>query len=226
MVTLTVQSLIRQKILAIFIVNLLIMMLLLLSGCATTPSYSTTQVQSINLEPQALETDGIAFITPTTITGQEEDKQALALVFTETLKQARPNLRIISLPATLGVISREGLANEYKRMFEDYLLTGIFNQDTLKKISHLTGVRYLAQLKLVGFNQLSQDRWGFLGLSLVKTEITSLRLYLQIWDGESGTIAWEGSQELTLSRDTTKEAPVSFQNAVERSAAELLVRLP
>jgi hypothetical protein len=76
---------------------------LILSGCSTTKQlHSTTQTLSINLEPRVLRASGIAFITPTSVTGQEEDKQALALAFTEALKLARPELRVVPLPATFG----------------------------------------------------------------------------------------------------------------------------
>ncbi len=218
-----IQSLTRSKILPMLVVGLIVMTLL--SGCAvTTQSYPTTLV-SVNLEPQALKTAGIAFITPGTVTGQEEDKQGLALAFTDALKQARPDLHIVSLSETLGIINKEGLAQEYKQMYEDSRLTGIFNRDTLRKISHQTGVRYLAQLKLGGFTQTTQSLWGFGGFNLSITEITTLRLFLQIWDGEVGTIVWEGSQELTLSSNQIKQSPVSFKDTIERSSQELIERL-
>jgi hypothetical protein len=199
----------------------------LLTGCSITPQFhATTQVRAINLESQSLRTSGIAFITPTSVTGQEEDKQALAFAFTETLKLARPDLRIVPLPETLGAINSAGFAGEYKQMFEDSRLTGIFNRDTLRKVSHATGVRYLAQLKLGGFRQGLQERWGLLGIRMVETQSTSLRLYLQIWDSENGTIVWEGAQEITASIDTLRNAPISFKVAVEESAKDIIERLP
>ena len=219
-----IRSMTRSKILAMPAAGLIVMTLL--SGCAvTTQSYPTTLVQSVSLEPLALKTAGIAFITPGTVTGEEEYKQSLALAFTDALKQARPDLRIVSLPETLGIINKEGLSEEYKRMYEDSRLTGIFNRDTLRKISHLTGARYIAQLQLGGFTQTTQGLWGFLGFNLSITEITTVRLFLQIWDGENGTIVWEGSQELTLTSNQVKQSPVSFRDTVELSAQELVARL-
>ena len=202
-------------------------MVMFLSGCANTNQlHSTTQALAISLEPHALKTTGIAFITPTSVTGQEEDKQALALAFTETLKLARPDLHIVSLPATLGAINHAGLAGEYRQMFEDYRLTGIFSRDTLQKVSQVTGVRYLAHLKLGGFRQESKGRWGAFGLRILETKAAFLRLYLQIWDGENGSVAWEGTQELTSSHESIDEDTISFKTAVEQSANELLARLP
>ena len=71
------------------------LMVMLLSGCAATTNqvHSTTQVLAVNLEPHALKASGIAFITPTSVTGQEEDKQALALAFTEALSDLAGNTR-------------------------------------------------------------------------------------------------------------------------------------
>ena len=144
----TIQSSTRSQMLAMPMLGLMVM---LLSGCATTNQlHTTTQALSINLEPQILKATGIAFITPSSVTGQEEDKQALALAFTEALKLSRPDLHIVSLPATLGAINSAGFASEYRQMFEDYRLTGIFSRDTLQKVSLVTGARYLAQLKLGG----------------------------------------------------------------------------
>ncbi|MDD2915227.1 MAG: hypothetical protein PHP70_07905 [Gallionella sp.] len=201
--------------------------IMLLSGCsAFNQIHTTTQASVINLDPQVLQATGVAFITPSSATGQEEDKQALALAFTETMKQARPDLRIVPLPATLGEINRAGLAREYRQMFEDYRLTGIFDRRILQKVSQATGVRYLAQLKLGGFRQESKSRWGLLGIRMLETKTTFLRIYLQIWDGENGSVAWEGSQELSSAHESLQEDTVSFKSAVEQSAKELLARLP
>jgi PBP1b-binding outer membrane lipoprotein LpoB len=207
--------------------TMVLVLAFLLSACASTKQlHSTTQALSINLEPQVLKTTGIAFITPTSVTGQEEDKQALALAFTEALKLSRPDLRIVSLPETLGAINRAGLASEYRQMFEDYRQSGIFSLATLQKVSQLTGARYLAQLKLSGFRQESKNRWGTLGIRMVETKTTFLRLYLQIWDGQTGLVAWEGAQELQTAHETLREDAISFKTAVEQSAHELLARLP
>jgi len=219
-----IQSSTRWRVLVLTLLGFSVMVL---SGCASiNQKHSTTQSMVINLDPAVLKASGIAFITPSSVTGQEEDKQALALAFTEALQLARPELRVVSLPATLSAINRADLSGEYRQMFEDYRLTGIFNRATLQKVSQVTGVRYLAQLKLGGFRQESKNRWGTFGIRMLETKTTSLRLYLQIWDGENGSVAWEGGQELLSSRETLKEDAISFKMAVEQSANELLTRLP
>lgn len=211
----------------IWAMPVILLMAMLLNACAVTNQlHTTSQALTNNLESVVLKSSGIGFITPSSVTGQEEDRQALALAFTEVMKKERPDLHIVSLPEMLGAINRAELASEYRQMFEDYRLTGIFSRDTLRKVSQASGVRYLAQLKLGGFRQESKGRWGMLGMRVVETKTAFLRVYLQIWDGETGQIAWEGGQELTSAHESVKEDAIPFKTAVELAANELVAHLP
>jgi hypothetical protein len=198
-----------------------------LTGCSLQPTYYQTQKEeAISLRKGDLESAGIAFITPSTVTGQEQEKQAVALAFADVLKQQRPGLKVTTLAETLSAVNRAGLAEPYKRMYDDYRDTGLFSSDTLRRVSQATATRYVAQLKLQGFGQSSKGRFGLLGLRLVDTLIGDIRVYLQIWDSRDGSIAWEGMQELRISRDSTTEEPVTMHILLERSAQDLVAKLP
>ena len=173
-----------------------------------------------------LEKEGLAFITPSTVSGQEEEKQAVAFIFANTLKEKRNDLRILTLPETLSAINSAGLAHEYKLMFEDYHNTGIFKKDVLQKIAGATSTRYLAQLKLAGFRQTSSGRLGVFGLRLMETKKASLRLFFQIWDAEQGQIAWEALQELNWSEEMVSEDIITLQTVIAEAANNIGARLP
>jgi hypothetical protein len=205
---------------------------LLSSGCATDrirssteQVHSSTHAPALGLTGKDLQA-GVAFITPSSITGQEEDRQTLALAFAEKMRLSRPDLRCVTLAETLSAINRAGLTTEYKRMFEDSRLTGMFERETLQKVARATGVRYLAQLKLGAFRQESKGRWGMLGLRMLETKTAAIRLFLQIWDSQDGAVVWEGSQELTLAYESLAEEAVTLQRAAEASAHEFGMRLP
>jgi len=204
----------------------MVLLPILISGCFGTQIYPTLEERVISLRAGDLETEGLAFITPSTVTGQEEEKQAVALTFAEVLKRERPKVRVVALSETLGAINKAGLADAYKRMYVDYRDTGLFNRDTLKKISAATGARYIAQLKLQQFSQGEKERFGILGLRIVMTKFAGIRLFFQIWDSHDGTIAWEGTQETLYSLDTTTEEPVTFRTVLERTATDLIAKLP
>lgn len=203
-----------------------LLLLPVFSGCFGTQIYPTLEERVISLRTGDLESEGLALITPSTITGREEDKQAVALTFAEVLKRERPKVRVVALSETLGEINKADLAEAYKRMYADYRDTGLFNRDTLKKISVATGARYIAQLKLQQFSQGEKERFGILGLRIVMTKFAGIRLFFQIWDSHDGTIAWEGTQETLYSLDTTTEEPVTFRTVLERTATDLIARLP
>src|SRR5512146_2515888 len=183
---------------------------LLLTACFGTQVFPTLQERSISLHAGDLEASGIAFTTPSAATGQEEEKQAIALVFADVLKRRRPRVRVVPLAETLNALNKSGLTDVYKRMYNEYRDTGLFDPDVLKKVGAVTGARYTAQLKLQGFGQTAKERFGMLGFRIVETKYTNLRLFLQIWDSENGTIAWEGMQELVYAQDRVDEQPITL----------------
>ena len=195
-----------------------------LAGCSQ--SYPTLQEHRIALRPGELEASGVAFLTPSTVTGQEQEKQAVAFVFADVIKRERQKLRVVTLAETLGAVNRAGLVNEYKKMYDDYRDTGLLPQKVLHEVGKATGSRYLIQLKLQGFGQGAKDRFGLLGLRIVETQYAHVRLFFQIWDSNDGTVVWEAMQEIRMSHDTTSEEPIMQRTVLERTAKDLIARLP
>ncbi len=199
---------------------------LLLAGCFGTQIYPTLQQRAISLKPGDLDAHGIAFVTPSAATGQEEEKQAIALVFADVLQQERKAVRVVPLAETLGAVNKAGLADAYSRMYSDYRDTGLLRRETLQQVGKVTGVRYVAQIKVQSFGQSSKERFGALGFRIVETRSARVRLFFQIWDSRDGTVAWEATQELHYSYDTTSEEPLSLPKVVGRAAQDLVAKLP
>lgn len=197
-----------------------------LSGCFSAQIFPTRHDNVISLRKGDLEAAGIAFITPSAATGQEEEKQAVALTFADILKKERPGIRVVTLAEALGAINKAGLAEAYRRMYDDYRYTGLFERDMLSRLGGITGTRYIAQLKLQRFGQGEKERFGALGFRIIETRYASLRLFFQIWDSRDGTIAWEGMQETHYAQDGFAEKAVSLHTVVEHTARDLISRLP
>ena len=71
-----------------------------------------------------------------------------------------------------------------------------------------------------------QQRWAALGLRIVETKTAGVRLFFQIWDTTDGTVAWEATQELHYSHDTTSERQLTLPQVVGRAAEYLVSKLP
>ena len=199
----------------------------MLCACESTPQiYSSPKHDTLKLDREELRLGGLAFLTPSTVTGQEEDKQTLAYVFSSTLQSERPDIKFVPLSRTIGAVNRAGLADIYRKMYADYRDTGVFDAGMMKRVAEATGVRFLGQLKLARMDQNSRGRFGLFGLNLVNTQYANMRVFFQVWDSRDGTIVWEGIDEVTLAMDTSKELPMSFQNVTEQAAKNLVQRLP
>src|SRR5258708_30994501 len=94
-----------------------IVLVVALAGCSLQPTYYQTQKEeAIALRKGDLESAGIAFITPSTVTGQEQEKQAAAVAFAGVLKPQRPALKVTPLAPPLSPVNPAGLAHASERV--------------------------------------------------------------------------------------------------------------
>lgn len=186
----------------------------------------TISEKQISLDPGEFSRAGVGFLTPSAATGREADKQALALSFATSLEKDRPDLRVVPLPAILSAVNAAELDQEYKQMFRDYLETGILDGSLLKRIGEIGEVRYLAQLNLASFEQQARSRFSLFGLRFVDTKQANMRVFLQIWDSYTGSVAWEGGGEVNFAYDTMAERPVTFQDVAAAAADKIYAGLP
>ena len=203
-------------------------LVLLLGGCGSIGSQviPTTLYKSLTLQRGDLDRHGLAILMPATVTGQEQDRHALALVFGESVHERLPEVRVVTLPEALGAINRAGLADEYRRLIEHYRETGIFPGDGLREIGAAIGVRYVMQRKLAQFSRDLRERFSLFGLRLLQTQYANIRLDVQIWDSREGVMAWEAVEELNYAYDSSAERPVTFRQMVEVAADEIFAHLP
>ena len=205
----------------------LLLAVLGLAACESSLQvYSAPKHDTLQLATAELREGGLAFLTPSTVTGQEEDKQTLAYVFASTLQSTRPDIKFVPLSRTISAVNRAGLSDAYRKMYVDYRDTGVFEADMMRRVAQATGVRFLGQLKLARMDQNSRGRFGVLGLNLLNTQYAYMRVFFQVWDSRDGTIVWEGIDEVTLAMDTGKELPMGFQMVAEQAAKNLVQRLP
>lgn len=180
----------------------------------------------LGLSAGGLEAGGVGFLTPAAATGREADKQALALVFSEVLQTERPDIQVVPLPVILSAVNAAQLDQEYKKMYRDYLDTGILDGDLLGRLGEIGGVRYLVQLNLAAFDQGTRTRFSFFGLRFVDTKQGNMRVFAQVWDSRTGAVAWEGGGELNYAYETMGERPVTFPAVATAAARRMFEELP
>ncbi len=205
---------------------LYLLLLTSLFSCALDQEYSKSSHNADSLTLTTLSANGVALISPTTITGHEEDTQALALTFATTFADNNPQIPLVKLSQTLSLLNEQNLSDNYKHMYDIYRDTGILQKATLKQIGMATNARFIVLLKLSQFNQDSKSRFSFLGLRVLQTNKTNIRLFMQIWDSENGRISYEASEELTQAHDSSSSKPITFEEIVATAATNLLKGIP
>lgn len=206
---------------------LAVVLLALGTACSQSPqTQHSLKFDAVDLQPGDLARDGVAFLTPSSVTGQEQDRQGVAFHFALVLERERPDIPVTSLAETLSEINEAGMHHEYSEMLSLYDETGILPAPTLRSIGELTGRRYVSMLKMASYSNQSSRRFSFFGVRIVQTKSANLRLFLQIWDSETGAIAWEANQELNLAFETMAETSVTFERMVEHMAYDLINELP
>ncbi len=207
---------------------------LLVSACYLSPqSGSLVQravaARELYREPdfviERLEREGVTSLAARLSFGNETYGQALGQGLIETLRK-RLDGGILHPNLAASRINAAGLAESYARMLDGYDQTNILEHDDLREIAGVVEVRYFAVPILLTFREATNTRFSAFGLRLGKTASASARIQLQIWDGESGRIAWEGISELTLAQETMRERPIRFEDTVLATWLALIDEIP
>ncbi len=196
-----------------------------LTGCGVTNQLHSELNYGAGSGAVAIDQSGIGVLTPAAPTGKESDKQTLGDSVGGALEAGLPGAHVVSLAQVLSSINKAGLAGSYATMLEDYDHTGILDRQGLRDIGEAAGVRYLAKLNLGGFDQSSDKRLSIAGIRMFDTWRAVIRVHLEIWDSETGEIAWQGNEELTFAREGVKERPVSFRTVADLAAENLVAKV-
>jgi hypothetical protein len=92
----------------------------------------------------------------------------------------------------------------------------------LRRIGMGLGARYVLLPGIAQFDESIIDKFEAAGIKLLRNRVTTLRLWLQLWDSATGHIVWESSGEVTVA--TVFLSPKQTL-ALEQIARKLLVRM-
>jgi hypothetical protein len=98
----------------------------------------------------------------------------------------------------------------------------MLDRQRLRRIGFGLGSRYVLLPGLAQFDETIIDKYEAAGVKLLRNRVTTLRLWLQLWDSQTGHIVWESSGEITTA--TVFLSPKQTV-ALEQVAKKLLVRM-
>jgi len=173
----------------------------LLGGC--TPLYlsdthttSTPRSQSFDVAQLAREPVAtFGLVAPAALQGFSA---TLSYALIAALSEASPPIRSISDNETLNKLNGQALAAEYGDLISGFARSGILERERLQRIGSALGSSYVLLPGLAEYNQVIIDRISIYGWNVIQSRVTTLRVWLQLWDTKMGQILWQSSGEITL----------------------------
>jgi hypothetical protein len=148
-----------------------------------------------------LERESVATLGVLAPAGLQGTGPSVSHALVTALREAAPSVRVIPDLETVNLLNEHGLAAEYGELLSGYARSGILERDRLHRIGSALGCRYLLLPGVGALDQVLIDRFEFSGLKLVQRRITTLRLWLQLWDSHTGRMLWESGGEATVATE-------------------------
>jgi len=175
---------------------------LLAAGCgpvnlSDTHATSTPRPESFNVGALAggpVATLGV--VAPASLQGLSP---TLSLALATALAEVSPPIRGIPTFETVNRLTDQGLAAEYADLLAGFSRNGILERQRLRWIGSGLGSRYVMLPGLAQLDETIIDKFEAAGLKLLRNRVTTLRLWLQLWDAQTGHIVWESAGEITVS---------------------------
>jgi hypothetical protein len=188
---------------------IILLLVVLLVGC-TTPFYtweanttSTARPPSFDigeLSRQPVATIGL--VAPGGLMGYNA---FLSHALVAALARVSPPIRGVPAHQIANALNDQGLATEYADLLSGFARNGIMERERLQRIGSVLGLRYLLVPGMTEVNHAILDRFEFSGLKIIRTRVTLLRLWLQLWDTETGHILWESAGEIVTTSDVLQQ---------------------
>jgi hypothetical protein len=192
----------------------------LLTGCAplslsqsyttSTPRPQSGDVADLAHEPVAT----LGLLAPASLQGLSP---VLSHALVAAVAKADSPIRMSPAHETANRLNEQGLAAAYAEMIAGFARSGILDREQLRKIGSALGSRYVFLPGIAELNEVLADRFEAVGLKVVRNRVVTLRLWLQLWDAQSGRILWESAGETTVATQILATAQTTPLDTIAQS---------
>ncbi len=158
----------------------------------STPMPESFKVGALAGEPVAT----LGVVAPASLQGLSP---TLSLALAAALAEVSPPIREIATFETINRLSDQGLEAEYAELLTGFAGNGVLERQKLRRIGSGLGSRYVLLPGLAQVDETIIDKFEAAGLKLLRNRVTTLRLWLQLWDAQTGHMVWEWAGEITVS---------------------------
>ena len=174
----------------------------MLAGCVPlhlSDTYATSTARPASLEVQALTAKPVATLRLMAPANLQALGPIVSHALSTVLSEVRPPIREISTLETINRLTDQGLSTEYADLLSEFVRNGILDRQRLRRIGSGLGTRYVLLPGLAQFDENLLDKFEAGGVKLLRNRVSTLRLWLQLWDAQRGHLVWESAGEVTVS---------------------------
>ncbi len=168
----------------------------------------------------------VGLLTATDGESSLEYRKLLGEFIEEAIRKERPDIKVVPYWQSLSTINRVGYTAEYAEMLKAYASTGILDRARLKKLGDAIGARYFIQPRLINFRQNQSTRFSAFGLTLFKTHESEIKVYIELWDADTGTVVWIGVADTNMASEKLMARPIPFEEVAKYAIANLIKQMP
>jgi hypothetical protein len=179
----------------------------LLAGC--TPVYTWDINTTSTARPPSFDIDDLSrqpvatvgLVAPAGLMGYSA---SLSHALVAALADVSPAIRGIPAHEIANALNDQGLASEYADLLAGFSRNGIMERERLQRIGSALGFRYVLVPGLAELNYLVLDRFEITGVKVIRTRVTLMRVWLQLWDTRTGHILWESAGEVATASEVVR----------------------
>jgi len=192
----------------------------LFAGCGpprTWDAHTTSSLPPASLDLATLTDERVATLGVVTPPALQGYAPALSHALVAALAQATPPLLAQPIPETLNALNQQGLAAEYADLLSGFGRNGMLERKRLQSLGSALRSRYVLLPGLAGFDEVLTDSFEISGLKIVRSRISTLRLWLQLWDTQTGRLLWESSGEARVASELLRpDRSVPFDETAQK----------
>src|SRR6516164_135629 len=174
----------------------------LVAGCGPaylSDTYATSTPRPASFDVGVLAGEPVATLGLVAPANLQGFSPTVSLALATALAEVSPPIREIPTFEAVNRLTDQGLAAEYADLLTGFSRNGILERQRLRRIGSGLGSRYVMLPGLAQLEETIIDKFEAAGLKLLRNRVTTLRLWLQLWDAQTGHIVWESAGEITVS---------------------------
>ena len=178
--------------------------LALFAGCRpphTWDAHTTAWPTPASCDLAGMARDGVATLGIVTPAGLQGFAPTLSHALAAALADGSPPIPALSIPDTLNAVNEHGLAAPYADLLAGFGRSGVLERKRLQSLGTAVGCRYVLLPGVAGHDEVLVDRFEITGLKIVRSRITTLRLWLQLWDTRTGRMTCESAGEAKVASE-------------------------